>query len=359
MDMGNLSELDHGAPALSNIDLAASDRDNALRHRGDGTGHVESHFVKANSPDGRRALWIKHTVLAPQGRPDDAVAELWAIAFDEHGTRKLAAKQTFPLGEAAFGSTPFSFRLPTAELTTTRADGSVAQGDVRIAWALVLDRPSGATASFRPYPLAAMYERGFPRSKSLTPGPDLRLHGHLTLGDERWEITGWRGAQGHNWGKSHAHAYAWAHANTWCEPGRSDVREGVWLEAISGRVRLGKRLVTPFLTVAGLAIDGEVLRFDGPRAMLSRQVKVRARSYELTLARSGATLHAAFHADTPQFAGLRYDDPDGGALACLNAKIAHGTLTLTRGRTTLHLTTTQAALELGSRDPAHGIALLA
>ena len=58
-----LGRAQHGAGQ------SESERDNLVRYRPSAAGHVESHFLKANSPDGERALWVKHTLLAPKGRP--------------------------------------------------------------------------------------------------------------------------------------------------------------------------------------------------------------------------------------------------------------------------------------------------
>lgn len=363
-----MTKLDHALTSLSTPEAAApaaraADADNRVRHRPHGgrrAGHVESHFVKANSPDGQRALWIKHTVRAPVGRPEAAVAELWAIAFDEGGARKVAAKTTFPLHHARFEAAPFAIRVPGATLTSSRAHGALRQPGAAFHWDLALTPVAGAAGlPFRPFPLARMYTGGFPRSKSLTPAPDLRISGELGVNGAVWVLDGWRGAQGHNWGASHAHAYAWAHGNAWCDEGRSTPREATWLEALSGRTRLPGGLVTPWLSVAALALDGELIRFDGPRALTTRKRWIDARSYAFEVRRGDTTLYAELRAEPAQLAGLCYEDPDGARLACLNAKIARGTLRLTRGRRTLHLHTTQAALELGTRDPAHGIALLA
>ncbi|MET0344404.1 MAG: hypothetical protein ABW252_25550 [Polyangiales bacterium] len=363
-----MSKLDHAAADLSTSDARTTaerdaERDNQVRlgrARGPRRGHVESHFLKANSPDGRRALWIKHTVRIPRGRPEAAVAELWAISFDDGGARKVAAKATFPLHQARFDAAPFALRVPSATLTRTRAHGALRQPGAVFHWDLTLTPVAGAAgAPFRPFPLDRMYTGAFPRSKSLTPAPDLRITGELGVNGTTWTIDRWRGAQGHNWGASHAHAYAWVHANAWCDEGSCAPREATWLEALSGRTRLPGGLVTPWLSVAALSLDGELLRFDGPRALATQRRWVDARSYAFEVRSGGATLHAEFRAEADQLAGLRYDDPDGSMLACLNAKIARGTLRLTRGRRTLHLHTAQAALELGTRDPAHGIALLA
>ena len=55
--------------------MTTPEADNRLRYAGTQPGHVESHFLKANSPDGQRAIWIKHTLLVPVRRPADAISE--------------------------------------------------------------------------------------------------------------------------------------------------------------------------------------------------------------------------------------------------------------------------------------------
>lgn len=338
----------------------ASERDNAVRYRAERTdGHVESHFLKANSPDGERAVWIKHTLRVPRGKPEAAVAEVWAVAFAERGARKVARKRSFPLAQARFTETPFGITLPSATLAHGRAEGTLGHGSATVSWSLSWRCPS---ESFRPYPLERMYTGSFPRSKSTTPVPDTRVHGMFDAFGERWDLAGWRGAQGHNWGLSHAHAYAWVHANAWELDHGSDVLPGVWLEALSGQVRVGPArlpITTPFLSVAAVHVDGQLVRFDGPRALASRRVRIDARSYAFTLHQGDARLEAEFRAASEQLAGLAYEDPDGSVLSCLNSKLARGRMMLTYAGRTVRLRTKQAALELGTRAKDHGIALLA
>ena len=109
---------------------------------------------------------------------------------------------------------------------------------------------------------------------------------------------------------------------------------------------------------AAIEIDGELFRFDGPRALLSRRVHSDARSFAFALQKGAATLTARLWADTSLLAGLRYQDPDGQTLACLNSKLAHAEVTLRVGDRRWSLHTDQAALELGTRRTDHGIALL-
>lgn len=342
---------------------AASDSEasNALRYlpsmRG---GHVESYFLKGNSPDGRRALWIKQTLLAPKQADRPVVVELWAVAFrrdsKDPARTPLANKRTFPIAEASFGSSPFFFRLPSAELGHGHARGELGNDGhgPRLSWDLCYECPSEA---FRPFPAESMYKGPFPRTKTLTPVANTRLSGFFEVEGERWDVGGFAAAQGHNWGKGHAQAYAWVHGNAFTpQRGSADVSQ-VWLEGLSGRVRVGP-VRTPWLSCAAICIDDTIHRFDGPAALLSRRVKIDNRSYQIELSQGDARLKARFWADPTQIAGLRYEDPDGLTLSCLNSKLAWAEVALTvRGRTWT-LKSDQVALELGTRKADHGITIL-
>jgi len=338
-----------------------SEAANTLRYQpGVRGGHVESLFLKGNSPDGKRALWIKQTLLAPKQPGQPAVAELWAVAFrrdsKDPSRCPVANKRTFPIAEASFGSAPFFFRLPGAEFTQGHARGEIG-GDgngKQLSWDLAFDCPSDA---FRPFPNERMYKGPFPRTKTLTPVANTRLSGFFEVEGERWDVTGYAAAQGHNWGKGHSQAYAWVHGNAFTpQRGSADVSQ-VWLEALSGRVRVGP-VRTPWLSCAAICIDDTVYRFDGTAAMLSRRIKVDDRSYQLELAQGDARLKARFWADPNQIAGLRYDDPDGQTLSCLNSKLAWAEVAMTARGRTWTLKSDQVALELGTRKDDHGIAIL-
>jgi hypothetical protein len=333
----------------------ASEPDNCIRFDPQSArGHVESLFLKGNSPDGKRALWVKYTILAPRKQPERGVAELWAVAFDRARKAPLANKQSYPLSELALGQAPFSLRLPGAELQHGRARGELGAPGPRFRWDLAY---TCAPESFRPFPSARMYSGSFPRTKTLTPAPDSRLSGFFEIEGERWDVSGYRGAQGHNWGRGHAHAYAWAHANALeLAPESAQARDS-WLELITGRVYVGP-LLTPWLTCAGISIDQQLHRFDGLRSMLAREVHVDARSYQFHLRQDECEFEGKIVADPRLIAGLRYEDPDHETLSCLNSKLASGTFMLRARGKVFRLRSERVALEIGTREQDHGIPIL-
>src|SRR5690606_7677405 len=190
----------------------------------DRRGHVESYFLKANSAGGNRALWIRHTVRVPTDRPDEAVAEVWAIAFHRDNKRfPVAIKSTIPLRDAALRPTPFRFEHDAGVLEIGRARGELRTRDHSIGWSLEFDA-TGPT--HYPYPVASMYTGAFPRTKSLTPVPDTSIYGAVEVDGHRWVLSGWRGMQGHNWGPEHTGHYAWIHCNVF-EDGTEGFIEGM------------------------------------------------------------------------------------------------------------------------------------
>jgi hypothetical protein len=45
-------------------------------------GHYESYYLRGNHPNRPLAFWIRYTIFSAEGRPSDALGELWAIVID-------------------------------------------------------------------------------------------------------------------------------------------------------------------------------------------------------------------------------------------------------------------------------------
>jgi hypothetical protein len=71
------------------------------------------------------------------------------------------------------------------------------------------------------------------------------------------------------------------------------------------------------------------------------------------------TVWGEVSASTDDFAGLHYEDPNGSMLYCLNSKLAQARFEISLpDRQPLVLTSNHAALEIGTRDPNHGVRMI-
>jgi methylase of polypeptide subunit release factors len=73
----------------------------------DPAGHYESYFQRANRHNLPPAFWIHNTVFSPQGRPSNAVGELWVIYFDSEANALL---QSHPDANVALQQAVHSIR---------------------------------------------------------------------------------------------------------------------------------------------------------------------------------------------------------------------------------------------------------
>lgn len=321
-----------------------------------GRDHVESYFIKLNDPSGERALWLKATILASGRDPDGAQAEGWAIAFDRRGGRMRhdVVKHVLPIRNAAFSRQGLDIRwdIPEAgdrmRILPDRTEGSIARGDQRVTWDL---RFSGELACIAPLPFEAMYAPGFPSAKLLSPHPDLRFEGEVTAFGERWLIDGWRGMQGHNWGRQHTHAYAWCHANVWEED------PAFVLEGLSASIKLGP-VVTPFLTLVCVRHRGVRYDFNSVADIARARAEVTPRRWVFSARGRHGRIEGTVEAETEDMVGLNYQNPNGSMLYCLNSKLSRARVRFEAiGRPPLVLTSRAAALEIGTRDAGHGVTM--
>jgi hypothetical protein len=197
-----------------------------------------------------------------------------------------------------------------------------------------------------------MYDGPLPSTKLVSPYPDARFTGHYAVDGARVEVAGWRGMQGHNWGTRHAERYAWGHCNQW------DDDDDLIVEGATARVKVGPLLAPP-LTVLCVERRGVRYAFNEPLVLLRSRGVLGARAWAFHAESRLARVEGELTAETRDFVGLHYENPDAAMTYCLNSKIAAGTLRLAvKGRPALTAHTRAAALEIGTKDPAHGIAML-
>lgn len=266
-------------------------------------GIYESHYLKANAPDGRRALWIKHNALVPiEGT---GVAELWAIAF-RRGAPPLVVKREVPWSEVSADPDALALSVGPVSLDPRRARGAIAH----LTWDL---RLTGSQPALYHLPHAFLYRGGFPKKKILTPAPNLTFDGTFTIGDEVWSVDGWTGLRGHNWGTEHAHTYAYGSVNRW-DDGAADRA----VDGFTARIALGGRLSPWLSAVVGRSPD---VRKNRLRHWLGAGTVTPSR-WEVGWPRPRGGVHLTMSTDPSSYAGLRYRHPSGRESYCYNTKFA-------------------------------------
>jgi hypothetical protein len=312
-------------------------------------GHVESYFLKANDLEGRRAIWLKATIYATDRDPSRAVAEAWAIAFDRDSGH-VAVKTTVPYDAARFSRDALDADIGGSTFTLDRWKGEAVTGERSVGWDLAVSNASPPLVYF---PLGSMYDGPFPSSKALSLVPDARADGEVRVNGERWTLDGWPMTIGHNWGRRHAPSYAWAHCNVW--EGPSDLEGSATVfEGLSARIALG-----PVLSPASTLLFVRQGRWLTRRAYMGLggvEQETTLRRWKFRSTRGRTRIEGELWAETDDFVGLYYSNPDGTMTYCLNSKLAKAELVVkTKGRGERLYRSNAAALEIATLDPNHGV----
>ncbi len=313
-------------------------------------GHYESYFLRANHPQRALAFWIRYTFFSPQGRPQEAVGELWALCFDGERKSIAAVKQCYALDTCNIGRDGLALEIGAARLDSASMSGAAASGGHALAWDMQYSAPHPPLLLL-PAPL---YESGLPRAKALVTAPGADFSGTLRVDGEAIDIHAWRGSQNHNWGSRHTDAYAWGQVAGF------DGAPDVFLECASARLKIGP-FRTPSMTLVVLRIGTQEFALNS----LAQSVRTRATTgffhLEIDARARGVRITLRMRAARADFAGLAYANPPGGVKTCLNTKLAACDLTIEQGGQPArsYSTRNRAAFEILTDRQDHGVPMLA
>ncbi|MFI5121457.1 MAG: hypothetical protein ACHQJ5_01040 [Vicinamibacteria bacterium] len=312
---------------------------------GAGAGHYESFYIKATRPGGGQAIWIRHTVHRRPG--DELSGSIWFTLFDADAAGPRATKVTVPASEV---STPSGGYIKVGEslLEPGRARGEARTAELEASWDLsFVDRAD----AFRHLPYDFLYRAALPKTKLLSPDPDARFSGAVSVAGEQLEIGEWPGMIGHNWGSEHAERWIWIQAN---EFRQSDG----YFDAGLGRIKVGP-LTTPWVGNAVLCMDGEQHRLGGLDRLRSTRVDERPTECEFELTGKDLKVRGRVSSEARNFVAWVYADPVGPEHNTLNCSISDLELTVERrGEEPRRLECVgAAAYEIGMRETDHGLPL--
>jgi hypothetical protein len=307
-------------------------------------GHYESFYVKACRPGGGKGVWIRHTVhKRPGAEPDGSI---WFCLFDREAEGPRATKVTVPAAQLEAPAGEW-IRVADAVIGPGRAEGSIVTAALTASWSFTF---AGDAEPCKYLPIDWLYKAPLPKTKFLAPFPDARFAGGLEVDGEAYELSGWPGMIGHNWGTEHAERWVWLEGTGFA--GAPDT----YFDAGAARVRLGSR-VSPWIPSGILSLDGVAHRLGGLGAIRSARIEEHPSVCSFTLPGKGVVVHGRVSAPEKDFVGWVYADPEGPEHNTVNCSVADLELTVERpGRPPRMLTLEGGgAYELGMRETDHGI----
>lgn len=329
---------------------------NALRWTGK-SGHYEVYYLTVTEPVTGVGLWIRYTMLAPSAADEPPSCSLWFLAMDPRpGARSpLGRKVSFGIDRLSARSDPFELRVAEAVLT----DSGMSGGFEDVYWQLGWTPSSRAYESVHP----ALQRLGAAQTVLVVPHANVAVDGHVTIGEERIELSGALGGQAHIWGSKHARSWAWVHCGDLRDSHDQPVPD-TFIDGVSAVVsRLGRE-VGPSTPVVG-RIQGHDFLSTSPLRILRNTSQFNLNTWRFEAQDKRYRLVGRVEAPHEQLAGVTYHDPDGERAYCYNSEIASLQLEVyerSRGGSSEPAATLRsggrAHFEYAQRLPVSGVALL-
>jgi hypothetical protein len=306
-------------------------------------GHYESFYIKAVQPQGGKGVWIRHTVHKRPGA--EPKGSIWFCLFDREAEGPRATKVTVPAAQLEAPAGEW-IRVADAVIGPGRAEGSVDTEALSAAWSFTF---AGEAEPCKYLPADWLYRAPLPKTKFLAPYPDARFEGRLEVDGEPYELSGWPGMIGHNWGTEHAERWVWLEGTGFA--GAPDT----YFDAGAARVRLGSR-TSPWIPSGMLVLDGIEHRLGGLGAIRSARIEERPSVCSFLLPGKDVVVHGRVSAPEKDFVGWVYADPKGPEHHTVNCSVADLELTVERPGLPPRKLTLEGggAYELGMREiPGH------
>jgi hypothetical protein len=284
---------------------------NALQWDG-GAGHYEVYYLSATDRQSGCGLWIRYTMVAPEGGGGEPTCSLWFMAMDPERREVLGRKRSWPASALTSIPQPFELRVDDALLTDTGMAGGFDDVSWDLRWTSHLPPAEPVHPLLRRARLA--------KTVLVVPHPDLELEGTVSFPGRELRLAGSRGGQSHLWGSKHAARWAWTHCNDF-ESLQGKPQPGTFFEGVSVIVpRLGREL-GPNTPIVG-RFGGEDFSSTGPLQVTRADSRFGPTGWQVEARGGDRRVVADVDADREQLVGVTYHDPDGDKAYCYNSETA-------------------------------------
>jgi hypothetical protein len=286
---------------------------NALQWDG-GPGHYEVYYLTVTDPATGVGLWIRSTMLAPEGDGTEAATcSLWFCAMEpgEDGIT-VGRKHTLPIGELVARTEPFELTIGDATLTDRGMAGRF--DDVR--WELVWEPRLPAAEHVHPF----LRRAKIAKTVLLLPHPDVEVSGTVGFDGRELTLDRARGGQAHLWGSKHAARWTWAHCNDF-ETLDGQPAPGDYVDGVSVFVPRFGRELGPNTPVVG-RFGGRDFRSTSPVRVVRNPSRFGLTSWEVDARDGDRRVALTVDARREELVGVTYHDPDGDEAYCYNSETA-------------------------------------
>jgi hypothetical protein len=295
--------------------VAANFADNLCRWKEQRAGHYEVWFLTLNQRARQRGFWFRYAIEAPKAETPsfDNRAALWATFFDRAKPEKnFGLVREYPIDRFTSDKDQFNLQIEDAMLSSTRAKGCVANEEHSISWDLRFT-PNETTYFHVPKSIGLLMR---PSSSVCSPNLNTQFSGVVTIDGRQMLLENEQGCQTHLWGTKHVDEWAWVHSNAF------EKHEDTVFEGLAARTRRAGKTLPPIQSLY-LRHRGEEHHFIRMRFAEQWQRSMGSGCWSFSAMNTQVYLEGFAQCRLKDMLQVRYADPDGEPLYCINSEVAN------------------------------------
>lgn len=329
-------------PATTQV-CAPISESNRCRWDGVFAGHFEYWVLSLNDPISQKSLCLRYGLEIPVDSKTPGTAPLFASFQDRvMPERNLVLSKRTSLD--AFKADKDSTSIGESKLSSTRARGSIRDGDGHIAWDLRFDSLLESAPHMRGR-FAGIAHRV---AGIVTPAPSAKFRGEIAVNNEVFRIDEARGHQSHVWGRRAMAKWVWARCSAF--EGLEDTTfEGLFAHPVASRM-------IPALHILLLRHEGQLHRLTRFRTRRRWVRDLGVVSWGFTAVGRSLSLDGRVHCRLRDLADLTLTGPANEPITLESTGVANMKIRLFRRASGLKWRHVETIRSLGTTHIERGVA---